>query len=149
MKRRREVRRDLLVFLDALYLYLLGGYELEFAWRTALGELAPSFGRDFAALADLPPDSRLAPKLRQLSHRFPLADCQTWFALLADLHERGATQSDFVSAFAGLVRAEERSDWERHARELPTKLNLCLLVFFLPAAFVVLFGPFLLAMLGS
>lgn len=66
-----------------------------------------------------------------------------WGPLLAELARQGAPLRDAVAAYADELRRVEERDLAVFCRELPTRLNVLLLLFLLPALFLVLFPPLL------
>lgn len=127
-RRRRRDLSELLVRLDLLSLYLGAGFDLSYAWGEATGS-APG---------------PVAGELDRLARTYPNPVHRVWFASLRDLYGQGAPVQPLVAAFADYLRKERARDMEVFARELPTRANLLLLLFFLPAAFLLLFAPLLL-----
>lgn len=67
-----------------------------------------------------------------------------WLPVVAELYEAGAPVRDALAGWQAALADAEAADIERFCRERPEKVSLVLLVFYLPAAFLVLFPPMLL-----
>lgn len=136
------MRLELWRFLGAVSLLLECGYDLSFAWDEAFhrlrGDLSPELRR---ALGGSRP---LARRLRRA--RFPLASERAWLCVLAELHASGAPVRRTLSAWReALLRAHER-ELAAFSRTLPLRMNLILLLFFLPPALLALMAPLLFAL---
>lgn len=141
---RRARRRDLIRFLEALALFLQCGFDLSYSWPTAIGgaESVPEPLRDTAG-------EGMAAHLTRLSETYPDPEHRLWFSVLRQLYEQGAGLTDAVLAIGSTLREEQNRDWERHCRTLPTKINVLLILFFLPPTLVLLFVPLLAEVMKS
>lgn len=146
--RSRRERKELIQFTDALSLHLQAGFDLAYSWPKTLEGLA----HDLSAATR----ERLAPKeagmselLGKLAQSYPAPRHRVWFAAICDLYSSGAALNQAVSAMADSLRKEQEIDLEAHCRILPTKINILLLLFFLPPAFLLLFAPLMLEILGA
>jgi hypothetical protein len=72
-----------------------------------------------------------------------------WFGVLAELYGSGTSLVQPVQAIAGTLRKEQHAELENHLRVLPVKVNVVLMVFFLPPTFLWLFGPLLMEILAQ
>lgn len=141
---RRRLLWGTLIWLDALSTALGEGDDLGQAWRKAFGGTA----------MDLPPPLRWwlrasgrrggwATRLARAQGGFPLAHHRPWFGALGTLYGRGASLVPTLEAWRETLEAEWSREWKRHEREVPTKVNLLMLLFFFPAAAFLLFYPLL------
>ncbi len=129
------MRGQLAFFLETLCLHVKAGDDLAHAWDECL---------IFAAglpLGENPPWC-----WRGLSSIWPIEEHRLWFALLEELEGEGAPLAPFLEAFAAHVRRERAAEIDRFCRALPTKLSVALVLFYLPAAFLLLFGPLFLSL---
>lgn len=139
-RERRRWTRDLSLFLEAVALHLQAGYELHYAWtraREALGQRFPPGLRE--ALAG----ESAREVLGRLASAYPVPAHRLWFSLLGSLHGEGAGLVGPVRAFADALRGDLGRELETHCRTLPTRVNLGLMVFFLPPALLLLCLPLL------
>ena len=83
---------------------------------------------------------------RGLSRGWPLPEHRLWFALLEELDGSGAPLLPLLAAFATALRRERSRELEGFCRALPGRLSVVLLLIYLPAAFLLLFGPLLLSL---
>ena len=137
-KRRLDLCR-LLGLLDLLALYLAAGFDLSYAWNEAQATriLCEAQGKNLLA------------QLQSLSKNYTVASHRVWFGALAELYIQGSPLQPLVLSFGETLRKERARDMDRHARELPTRVSILLLLFFLPAAFLLLFVPLLLQLSSS
>jgi len=144
---RRRWRRDLIRFLDALNLYLYCGYDLGFSWEQAHGvlcdELSPTIATSLRPRAEDTP----ALFLQRLATEYPDAPHRVWFWALRELYLQGAPLAPAVESFSRQLSQEEGRELAQHLRELPTKLNLTLILFYLPPTLTLLFFPLVLEFL--
>lgn len=140
-KKKRQLRRDLLTFLDVLSLYLTVGYDLAYAWPETSQMLRQ---QGYLSLLSWEPKSgSLHEWLQKLEENFPVEGYRFIFASLKQLYGRGAPLSPVVKAFSKYLRRELERDFERHLRDSPVRANACLMIFFLPPTLALLFLPIL------
>jgi hypothetical protein len=152
MKKTRLWRHQLLQFLDALSLYLQAGYDLAYGWpethRALEAELCPALAKELRAAGGVDGEGILA-LLSRLALSYPEAGHRLWFSVLKELYASGAGLGDAVRAMANSLRQEHYRDLDAHCRNLPTKINVLVLLFFLPPALLLLFTPLILEILRS
>lgn len=139
-RKERRWRRELILFVEALSLHLSAGLDLGFSWPETLASLACEISPELRAWLD-PEEESVGRLLNRLAGDYPFSEHRLWFAALRDLHGSGAALGQAVSAMAAFLRREQEAALETHARELPTKINVLLLLFFLPPTFLLLFLP--------
>ena len=139
-RKKRQLRRDLLFFMDLLNLYLSVGYDLSYAWPET-HRLCTE--KSLWMLRWLPKDGSLNDWLRGLEKTFPIESHRFVFGTLQQLYARGAPLTPAVKAFAHFLRKEFERDLEKHLRDCPVRANLCLMLFFLPPTLALLFLPLL------
>jgi hypothetical protein len=137
LEKRRALHRDFGFFVEALCLHVQAGHDLPQAWAEAL----PFSGKARGWL-----EEGGAFAWRGLSERWPLPEHRLWFCLLEEVHGSGAPLLPLLTAFATAIRTERTRDLEAFCRGLPSRLGVALLLFFLPAAFLLLFAPLILAL---
>jgi hypothetical protein len=142
----RRRRRDLIEFLDALSLYLRVGWDLGHAWRETLATLDSHFASDLSSWLCHAEDSRenLMRIWQHLSQNYPDTSHRVWFSAIENLYRNGAGMGEVIQAISSTLRKEQERDLENHCRLLPTKVNVCLILFFLPPTLVWLFAPLVL-----
>ncbi len=145
-RRLRRFRADLTRFLDLLGVALRAGFDLAFAWDEALRAVPDGECRRFL---DRVPDEGVTDSLLRVARGLPLSEGQVWFSILTHLYLSGGGLREAVEAFAETLRREEERELDRHCRELPRRANLVFLLFFFPAAALLLFLPLLLAYSNS
>lgn len=152
VKKDRLWRHQLLQFLDALSLYLQAGYDLAYGWaethRALETELCPGLGTELRAGGGIDGEGILA-LLSRLGLSYPEPGHRLWFSVIRELYSSGAGLSDAVRAMANTLRQEHYRDLDAHCRNLPTKINILVLLFFLPPALLLLFTPLILEILSS
>lgn len=134
-RQRRVLLRDLSFFLEGLCLQIQVGFELTHGW--AEGDPGTA-GPWFEAAGPQP--------WKGLSRSWPIEGHRVWFALIAELHGTGAPLLPVLTAFATAIRQERARELTQFTEALPGRLALLLLGAYLPAAFLLLFGPLLLGL---
>jgi hypothetical protein len=137
----REQRRltgSLAFFLEALCLHVQAGHDLAHAWGESLGVASEAQVWLKAGEGPWP--------WRGLSRNWPVESHRLWFALLEELDGAGAPLLPLLGAFATAIRKERARDLEAFCRALPGRLGIVLLLIYLPAAFLLLFGPLILSL---
>jgi len=143
-RRRRLLRRDLIGFLDALSLQLQVGYDLAYGWPETLAALDSQLGPDMRTFLRPLDDEAMSATLTRLAGAYPVEAHRHWFHALLDRYVSGASVLESVRAIATYLRKEQERDFEAHCRTLPSKLNVLLILFFLPPTFLLLFVPLIL-----
>lgn len=140
MKTDETFQCEWIAFLEGFLLYLQAGYDPSFAWDQ---------------MARLP----WCDRLRHLVHREQQEGVLTvwerlsadpafrssrfWFLALRNIYLAGGGLSPVVDAFAIAGKKERERRVKRFGETLPTKMNICLILFFLPPIFLFLFHPLL------
>lgn len=139
-RKERRWRRELGLFVEALSLQLAAGFDLGYGWSEALASLREEISAEH--LAWLSPEGEGPVRsLTRLAKEYPVSGARVWFAALRDLYASGAALGPAVGAMATYLRKEQEAALEEHCRELPTKINVLLILFFLPPTFLLLFVP--------
>lgn len=147
--RARRRRRDLIQFVEGVRLFLRVGWDLAYAWPRTFEQLKDDFGDEARELLAIEPSEGFLSALRAGAAKFPEPAHRTWWALIADLHEAGASLGDALGAFSQTLKEEHRRDLEQHVRAAPTVTNLCLLLFFLPPTVVLILLPLIVGLIGE
>lgn len=131
----RRARRELIVFLETVLVFLDAGFELGFSWNAAAG-LSAFPAKDF-------PSEAFQERLSHWASDYPDPEARAWFAALLELYRGGGPLIPFFTAWVAHWREGLMRQMEGHARTLPLRLNLLLLIFCLPPVFFLLFTPLL------
>jgi hypothetical protein len=149
VRRERRLRHDLIYFLEALSLHLQCGFELSYSWPETLAAVAMELEPRLQAALHGDGEKPMGDKLRDLAANYPVPSHRMWFSVLAELYSSGAPLVEAVQAISQALRREQSRDLETHCRNLPTKANVCLLLFFLPPTLLLLFVPLVLELSGA
>ena len=139
----RRVRRELIQFCDSLLLFLGCGYDLAYSWTETLRASTQS-----NSLPQIRPELSLSgvgltQHLNHLTANFCHAQFRQWFGIFEDAYKTGSPMIPIITAFAQNLRREQERDFEEHCRNLPTRTNVLLLLFFLPPTLLLIFSPLL------
>lgn len=140
----RAVRRELIHFADSLALFLACGFDLSHGWKETL---KASEVKDLLHLKPhliLDDAGSFSQHLTHLATQFPYPDFRQWFAILEQSYRTGSPVIPIVKAFTDSMRREQAREFEEHCRNLPTRTNILLLLFFLPPALLLVFAPLVL-----
>lgn len=146
---RKQLKRALILFLETLEVYLRAGFEISFAWPECHAALTPEVECPFFSELALKTNAQesFAESLQRLSLKYPNPSARPWFGILAELYGAGAPLADAVLALADTLRREEARELEATLRALPARVNVILLLFFLPPALLLIFAPLLMEVL--
>ena len=142
----RWLRRDLLIFLQAIELYLLAGYDLSFGWRESARAVKPG---GFKSWLEADSGAELLSILARFARDYPIPGHRIWFAVIRELVSRGASLGPSVAGFIAALHAETQREIASHTRLLPMRLNLLLLMFFLPSTLALVLIPLLIEFIES
>jgi hypothetical protein len=150
----RKYRYGLICFFDSLTLYLKAGFSLSYSWPETLRALEETFSAEL--LGDLrgPKTESWAERdlgglLLDLKNNCRNVSYRMWFGILWELYSSGAQLTHGVEAVTTALRREQEREFEMHCRALPTKVNIVLILFFLPPTFLWLFIPLILEILSQ
>ncbi len=139
----------LLYFFEALRLYVGVGYDLAYAWGRALEGFRTLFPAPIYEVLHPSPGEAFPDCLVRLSREWPVAEHRIWFELLVFLYQQGTALGGNLERIAGRLRKENQLALENFGRRLPLVLNIKLLLFFFPAAMLLLMGPLLIMLQES
>jgi hypothetical protein len=139
LERRVERRRRsrLLSFTQGLSLYLQVGYDLHYSWQ----KMMEVRGLEMEDCLRLDVSEGIATRLGILSEEYPAEEHRLWFSVLSDLYRAGGGLAPAVLAISTHLRREQERDLEAHCQTLPTRMNVVLILFFLPPTLLLLFYP--------
>lgn len=150
----RQVCRGLIQFFEALALYLRAGFALSYSWPETLKSLGPTLPQSLRAeLSPRPLEAGTEESVGHILNRLKLECCVpshcVWFGVLAELYDSGTSLVQATQAISQTLRRELETDLETHLRVLPIKVNVVLMVFFLPPTFLCLFAPLVMEILAQ
>jgi hypothetical protein len=148
-RQRRRLRRDLIHFFDTLGLFLAVGYDVSFGWPKALDAAKEMIGSDLREILKMPAEGGLTEHILTLADTYPDESHRVWFGVISELYTSGAGLSEPILAVTRALRREQLRELEAHARHMPLKANLLLILFFLPPSMVLLFAPLLLEVISG
>ena len=140
---RRKRRRDLIQFMEALSVFLFCGFDLSFSWPETLKTFGAESDSDLAQWLT-PGPAGITHDLNRLGRTYPEVSHRLWFSVLSELYQSGAGISEAVVAIAQNLRREQERELDVHGRTLPTRINVILILCFLPPTLASLFIPLLL-----
>lgn len=131
-RKTRRRRSDLIELVESIEPHLAVGYDLAMSWKLGSEDLKDGWAEDSRIL--LCGDGRsIRETLVELSSCYPDPKHRLWFSALLELYTHNASLCPAVRAFLQFLRKEQERDWEAHLRGLPTRLNVGLILFFLPS----------------
>lgn len=133
-KKDRQLKKDLLFFLEVTNLYLSLGYDLSYAWNLALKR------------KQMHVVQAVSEDLSEKETHFSLKKYRIFFGVLRQLYQRGGALIPAIDTFSRVVRKDLEKDLEAHLRKVPVEANVFLLVFFIPPALLILLLPFLFSL---
>lgn len=138
--RRRQVIRDLPIFLDFITMAVEAGLNITGAIEQAVTKGPKgALGQEFARmLRDLRAGLPRSEALRRLSDRMDISQISNFTSALIQADRVGASLSETLRAQAHQRREERFLYAEKLALEAPVKMMLPLVLFFFPLIFLVL-----------
>ena len=139
-KNDENFQSERIAFFEGLLLYLQSGYDPAFAWD----RMARLSWSERLSLAVFRSDEESVVSVWERLVRHPdFAGLGLWFRAMRNLYLAGGSLSPVVEAFATAQKKERERRVKRFAETLPTRMNVCLILFFLPPIFLLLFHPLL------
>lgn len=146
LKEERSLRRELILFLDLLELYISVGYDLAFAWQETLNHLKGSAHLNLNQTGTKSWEGQgLLHHLKYLEQEFPIVRYRFAFTGLVQLYSRGGALTPFIQSFSRFLRQELERDLSAYIRDCPTRANVLMILFFLPPALALLLFPLIQA----
>lgn len=154
-KKRRElsVRADLPFYIDLLALSVEAGLDFFSAIQKIVDKaqgtdsvLAEEFG---IVLKDIKIGSAKSDALREMSERIDMPEMTSFVAVLIDAEATGASISQVLKDQSVQMRLERFVRAEKAGAQASQLILLPLMLFILPAVFIMVFGPMALSMGGQ
>ena len=151
-KRREEVKAGLPDMLDLMVICIQGGLSLEPALARVSNEIRYSYKILSEELTTLNVElSYLGDRFQayqNLQNRVDLPEVKSLVSMMYQSEKLGTPLGVAFNTLAEETRAERMSLAEKKAGSLSSKLTVPMIVFFVPAMFVVIMGPPILQLLG-
>jgi|GEM_PF-5153650 len=148
-RRRRRIERQLPDCLDVVVTCLEGGLGLDLALRRTAQELqtaTPELAGELAATVDeWTAGCDRAESLARLRDRTGVEPLVEFLAALQEAGRHGTSIGSSLRGQAEALRRAEAARVEAWARRLPTQVMMAVLVFLVPAVFVLLLGSSLIS----
>jgi tight adherence protein C len=147
-RRQRQVTRALPDFLDLLAVTVEAGLGLEAALSKVTQNRTDPLSQEIQlTLARLRYGQTLGQSLRHMARRLDHPDVTRLCEALAQSQDLGTSLADTLRSQSQLLRELRRLRAEEQAARVPVKMLFPMVVFILPALFLLLLGPAVLRML--
>lgn len=121
------------------------GFDLSYAWREALENTRGSVPNSLLLeLSFQKEEDGVGQVLERLAASFSIPRFRIWFSILLELYGKGAGLVEPMNGILRALRKEQEREVEIFIRGLPLRVNVALLIFFLPPALGLVFMPLLL-----
>lgn len=145
-ERQDEIRRALPYVMDLLTLSVEAGLDFiqgvhKVCEKSKAGPLVDEFAY---MLREIQVGSTRQAALRGLAERTDMAELRSFSALLIQADQLGASIGPVLRAQADLVRTQRFQAAEKAGAQAATKILFPLILFIMPAVFIVIFGPIVL-----
>ena len=135
---------------DMLYAFVLGGKNLDQAFRDAAEATAEPLGSLLVRAArEVELGSAREEAFAHLQMRCPLPELATLLRTLGEAERRGFPLSSTLGTLSREIRLKERDDMRVAVAKAPLKMLAPLVLLILPASVLLTVGPTLIATLGS
>lgn len=146
--RRKKIERSLPDALDLITISVEAGLTLEAALARVVsrtkGPLAEEFSR---ALQEVAIGKARGKALKDVAARAGVADLQSIIAALVQGEEMGSSIAKILRVQSDSMRVKRQQHAQQMAHEAPVKMLFPLVLFILPAMFVVILGPAVIKLL--
>jgi tight adherence protein C len=149
-QRQREILKNLPYFIDLLTLSVEAGLDFQIALQRVIEKAEHSALRtEFSnMLQEIKMGRTRGDALRNLAHRVNIQDITSFAAVLIQADQLGSSVGSVMRAQSDKMRAERFQRAEKMGAQAATKILIPIMIFVLPALFVVMFGSFMLSFLG-
>ncbi len=148
--RQQSIRLSLPYVMDLLTLSMEAGKEFQGAVSKVVERSAPSPLID--ELTELLKDIQLgksrAESMRKMADRIDMSETTSLVAILVSTEQMGVSLGNVLRAQAESLRVERLVKAEKLGAQASQKILIPLVVFILPAVFLIIFGPIILGFLG-
>lgn len=150
-KRELSVRADLPFYIDLLALSVEAGLDFFSAIQKIVDKAAGTdsvLAEEFSTvLRDIKIGSSKTEALRELAERLDMPEITSFVAVLIDAEATGASISQVLKDQSVQMRLERFVRAEKAGAQASQLILLPLMLFILPAVFIMVFGPMLLSMM--
>lgn len=148
--RQKEILKHLPYFIDLLTLSVEAGLDFQIALQRVIEKAEPSALRtEFNnMLQEIKMGRTRGDALRNLAHRLNIQDITSFAAVLIQADQLGSSVGTVMRAQSDKMRAERFQRAEKVGAQAATKILIPIMIFVLPALFIVMFGAFMLTFLG-
>lgn len=148
--RRKEILKNLPYFIDLLTLSVEAGLDFQIALQRVIEKAEPSALRtEFSnMLQEIKMGRTRGDALRNLAHRVNIQDITSFAAVLIQADQLGSSVGQVMRAQSDKMRAERFQRAEKMGAQAATKILIPIMIFVLPALFIVMFGAFMLSFLN-
>jgi tight adherence protein C len=145
-RRKRQILRDLPFSIDLLTLIVEAGLDFSAGLRRVLDRLRPGPLRDELAilLRDIRLGTSRAEALRALANRCDIVQVSSFAAVLIQADQLGASIGPVLRVQSDQMRTERFQTAEKKGAQAATKILFPLVLFIMPATFIIILGPIIL-----
>ncbi|MBI2303765.1 MAG: type II secretion system F family protein [Chloroflexi bacterium] len=140
--RQDRIRKSLPDALDLITICIEAGYGLDAALakvgEKTKGPLADEIGR---ALLEINLGKPRSQALRDMAQRVRVSEFQSFIATIIQAEQMGVSIADIMRVHSDSMRIKRRQEAEEQAMKAPVKMLFPLVLFILPAMFIVILGP--------
>lgn len=146
-RRRTQILRDLPYFIDLLTLSVEAGLDFQIALQRVVQKAEAGALRDefHLMLQEIKMGKTRADALRALALRVDVQDITSFAAVLIQADQLGASIGGVLRAQADKMRTERFQRAEKAGARAATKVLIPMMLFILPALFLIVFGAFVLS----
>jgi len=144
--RKAFIKREMPFVVDLLTLCVEAGLDLGGAMHKVVekGQDGPFREEIEIVLKEISIGSSRAEALKNMSRRIDMKEMTSLVAVLVTAEKMGSPIGSVLRAQADTIRAERFTEAEKKGAEASVKIMLPMIMFIMPAVFIVIFGPFLL-----
>lgn len=148
--RQNRIERSLPDALDLITVSVEAGLTLEAALATVVAKTKGPLAEEFEkGLHEMNIGKSRAKALRDIGNRTGVADLKSVIAALVQAEEMGSSISNVLRIQSDSVRVKRQLRAKEQAMQAPVKMLFPLVLFILPAMFIVILGPAVMRLMAA
>lgn len=137
-QKNEKLYSELLIFFEGLSLYLEAGYDLSTSWSELR---SMNWSTEFYPLIQMSGEVGVVEQLKYLAEKNIFPDATPWFLTMQEQYLEGASMLKISLAMNLSLRRDRELRLKQFMSQLPTRINILLIIFFLPGLFLMLLWP--------
>ena len=148
-KEKRRWSREFLEWTESMCSGVSVGQGFRETWTQTEATFEESWSSSTLDSLSLPPSLDTLGAMKRVVDRHPLESVRLWFSILIKLVQEGSELAPTLEAMVRELRSQRKWELETYLRDLPTRVNLRLMLLLLPPTLLILVLPVLTQLIQS